>query len=132
MTGIKKKILLKNIEEKLNVILKDEKLSLEDAEALSKYYSDLKELIDTPRRLIRETINTTATDNVHLKFEFNVPTDVFGAMMVAASEIFMPLRTENKGDLVEKLKFFMDMENILKKVEDAGNKEGVVDDAETE
>lgn len=131
-----KKILLKQIEEKMESILKLKNLSLEDAEGLRQYYNELAELIKTPKRLIRETINTTATDNVHLKFEFNVPTDVFGAMMVAASEILSPLR-DNTGnslfeqiknlsdssDMLTKLKLFAEMERILKTVNDV-KKEG--------
>lgn len=102
----------------LDKVMTEMSLTDEEKEYMTKQVNELAaNIIPNPiRKHIRELINITSEDNVHFKFEFKVPTDVFTAMIGAISTMLSPLQEDKETDRMYKfLNDIFTLSNLMSK-----------------
>ena len=79
------KKLIEEIGELFSTVIANKSVTDTDLTLMLNIMNKLKKAKEDSRRHIREVFTTTAEENVHFKFEFKVPTDVFTAMVQSLS-----------------------------------------------
>lgn len=112
------KKLIDEIGKLFEAVIANKSVSDTDLTLMINIMNKFKKMRNEPKRIIHESISTTAEDNVHFKFEFKVPTDVFGAMVTALSQLLMPLQpNQNSEDFSAAMRLFVELMVAKKEME---------------